>query len=65
MITIKVLGISKRGEAEMINRRPLITCALVPAAVFMLGFLKAASADVATMDEFTLTLSGPTTPSRS
>ncbi len=44
----------------MINRRPLITCALVPAALFALGFLKGASADVATMDEFTLTLSGST-----
>ena len=39
-------------------RQPLITCALVPAALFTLGFLKAASADVAVMDEFTVTRSG-------
>jgi hypothetical protein len=54
------LGSSQDGEVEMMRRQPLVTCVLVPAALFTLGFLKAASADVAIMDEFKLTLSGPT-----
>jgi hypothetical protein len=37
-----------------------MTCALVPAALFTLGFLRAASADVATMDDFAVTLNGGT-----
>jgi hypothetical protein len=44
----------------MTNRWPLVnlTRILVPAAVFALGFLRTASADVATMDEFTVTRNG-------
>jgi len=44
----------------MMNLRPLSTCILVLAAIFTLGFVKAASADVVTLDNFTVTLNGTT-----
>jgi len=44
----------------MMNLRPLSTCILVLVAIVTLGFVKAASADVVTLDNFTVTLNGTT-----
>jgi hypothetical protein len=44
----------------MMNRPSVIVCIVVLAAIFTFGFLTAASADVATVDNFTVILNGTT-----
>ena len=44
----------------MMNRRPLSACMLVLAPILTLGFVNAASADVATLDNFTVIRDGTT-----
>jgi hypothetical protein len=46
------------GEAKIMNRPSVIVCIAVLAAIFTLGFLRAASADVVNIDHFAVTLNG-------
>jgi hypothetical protein len=48
------------GEAKMVNRPPVIACVVVLAAIFTLGGLRAASADVVNVDNFAVTRDGTT-----